>query len=579
MVLLCTFRLPLLLTCLAGTLASEREQGRTSEETTPYGPSFVEISGVNTVTVEVPYGFQCSANCFPTCTFTWTRGGLTTQGPELNLQLKEQVAPQVLNCMATNPTTGKSVTVSKTVNVTSGPSNIKITGPDILSSGVTSNFSCSADCYPSCSYTWTISSEAQSTVTTKYGQTISVTPDPWEIAEELICEAQDTVSLLYISTYVTPYVARGPGAILITGASSVTVGDTYNFVCFVDCTPSCNFTWTFNGKIFNGDEIQLPIFHKGDKPMVGSKLVVTVDDYRHNEALTCEAKNVASGVTAVSTKILSVTDPISVQPVSQDKPLAHQPFSLQCVGSQNPASILWLKNGLPVAVSGRVSLSPNNITMSFSPLLQSDGGLYQCIVSQGGAPIKGVGYQLNVNYGPLQAVIIQSGKGPVGKVLYLLPGSKTALQCSALCYPTCTYTWIYKGRLAEMNASLSLTPETTMDGGPLSCVAYNSVTNGNSTANTSVVLLDGPSNVTISGPGALEVGVKASFKCIAQCSPSCSYTWSVYGRTMHGSVVDITVNRYVATESFSCEAHNTITGKTGTANETLSVTDSHWCGC
>ena len=85
-------------------------------------------------------------------------------------------------------------------------------------------------------------------------------------------------------------------------------------------------------------------------------------------------------------------------------------------------------------------------------------------------------------------------------------------------------------------------------------------------------LSDGPSNVTISGPGSLEVGVKASFKCIAQCSPSCSYTWSVYGRTMHGSVVDITVNRYVATESFSCEAHNTITGKTATANETLSVT-------
>lgn len=183
---------------------------------------------MNTVTVEVPYGFQCSANCFPTCTFTWTRGGLTTQGPELNLQLKEQVPPQVLICMAINPTTGKSVTVSKTVNVTGrlliisfyqskqifrnhtmptdvmllslctahakfaelcstlsnlihprtiiyflpGPSNIKITGPDTLSSGVTSNFSCSADCYPSCFYTWTISFEAQSTVTTKYGQTI-----------------------------------------------------------------------------------------------------------------------------------------------------------------------------------------------------------------------------------------------------------------------------------------------------------------------------------------------------------------------------------------------------------------------
>lgn len=92
-------------------------------------------------------------------------------------------------------------------------------------------------------------------------------------------------------------------------------------------------------------------------------------------------------------------------------------------------------------------------------------------------------------------------------------------------------------------------------------------------------LSDGPSNVTISGPDALEVGVKASFKCTAHCSPSCSYTWNVYGRTMQGSVVDITVNRYVATESFSCEAHNTVTGKTATSNETLSVTGTLklWC--
>lgn len=40
---------------------------------------------------------------------------------------------------------------------------------------------------------------------------------------------------------------------------------------------------------------------------------------------------------------------------------------------------------------------------------------------------------------------------------------------------------------------------------------------------------------------------------------------------MTGSVIDITVNRHVSEESISCQAENTLTGKTAMINETLSV--------
>ncbi len=82
---------------------------------------------------------------------------------------------------------------------------------------------------------------------------------------------------------------------------------------------------------------------------------------------------------------------------------------------------------------------------------------------------------------------------------------------------------------------------------------------------------DGPKNVVISGPDSLEVGITASFSCSAECTPSCSFTWNLYGKTMTGGTVDITVNRYISTEFISCQAENTFTKEMVTVNETLSV--------
>lgn len=86
-----------------------------------------------------------------------------------------------------------------------------------------------------------------------------------------------------------------------------------------------------------------------------------------------------------------------MSPASQAQPVSGKSFSLQCVGSQNPASITWLKDEGPMPASERVHFSPGNVTMTFSPVLQADDGLYQCVVTEGQTPIQSIGYKMQVN--------------------------------------------------------------------------------------------------------------------------------------------------------------------------------------
>lgn len=101
-----------------------------------------------------------------------------------------------------------------------------------------------------------------------------------------------------------------------------------------------------------------------------------------------------------------------MRPTTQALPIAGKPFSLQCVGPESPASITWFKNKRQMLTFERVVLSSDNTTMTFSPLLQGDGGVYQCLVLEDGnrtlyyntlvavedgTPILSVGYLMQVN--------------------------------------------------------------------------------------------------------------------------------------------------------------------------------------
>ncbi|XP_030211143.1 carcinoembryonic antigen-related cell adhesion molecule 5 [Gadus morhua] len=761
----------LFLICLAvfpfhpkGIFASEGEHEGAVKDIVPSGPYSMAIEGVNTVTVGVPYAFTCSAKCTPACTFSWRNGNRTSTGAELTLQLKARSPLEILVCVAVNPDTRKSATVSKTLGVTVGPSNIMINGPSMLTLGVENDFTCTADCYPSCTYLWKWMWEGQ-VLGSSSGATLSIIPPETVNYETLLCEAMDSVSHLFISTSLQRYVARLLGIYIVSpsGQWSVTVGQTFLFTCFVECTPSCTYMWTFEGKTYENDQVHVPVFHKGEKPMIKEQQEITVTQDHRTEPLTCQAKNTVSGATISVTQILTIDNPYSVRPATQGVPMAGQTYSLQCIGSQNPASITWLQNSLPLPVSDRLVLSQDNTLLTFSPLMESDTGTYQCVINVDIGDVKSLGYRMQVNFGPSKVQIVEVNKGAVGKELTALTGSITALQCVADCYPGCSISWFYNGKMLSRNASISFTPvtppnqavlrcvaydpltmknssaETTVivpfgpfkveiieaQQGPvgkeltalagtitalqcvadcypacsiswfyngkmlsrnasisftpvtppnqailrcvaydpltmknssaettvivpfgpskvqivevnkgavgkeltalagsitalqcvadcypacsiswfyngkmlsrnasisftpvtppnqavLRCVAYDPLTMKNSSAETTVIVPYGPVDVTISGSPSIEVGVKASFTCSATCSPACTYTWTVYGSPVKGSSIDITVSRYVATESISCQAQNSLSGKTATVNDTLTVSEPHWCGC
>ncbi|XP_037315789.2 hemicentin-2-like [Pungitius pungitius] len=543
-----------------------------------YGPSSVVISGVDIMTLGMPYEFQCSASCYPACEFTWSWGKETFRGPKLSLQLVEPEQTQTLTCTALNPTTEASAAAQKTLKVIDGPTNIHISGPAFLTAGVESNFTCSADCHPSCNFSWVVTADAQPPITAQ-GSTISVDLSASAFLRDvsLECKAQETVSHLYIDKTLQLQLASLSN-ININGDSAVAIGSDYTYRCVAACTPSCEFTWRFMGETFESDRLDL-----------------TISDYSNIEPLTCEAKNTLSNITITATMNLTVTDPFSVRASSQAPPVAGRPFSLLCVGPQEPNSITWLKDQHQVLASDRVQFSPDNTTITFSFLSRDDDGLYQClvvegenrtihdntlvVVVEGGVPTLSVGYLMKVNYGPNEVLIKEANKRPVGQVMLVQPGSTTELQCLSQCFPVCLITWFYQGTALSTNASISFTPVIPPYAAALSCVASNPVTGQNGSAMTTVEVPDGPTNVIIAGPAALEIGVTASFTCSAECFPSCTFTWTLYGQTMTGAVIDITVNRHVSEESISCQAENTFTGETATANETLSVSDPHWCGC
>lgn len=101
------------------------------------GPSSVVLSGVDVVTLGILYSFQCSASCYPACQFTWTWGNVTSQGPELSLQLTELQAAQNLTCTAVNPVTKTAAAAQKMLQAAGSDSKIQF---DLVSCLSSNNF-------------------------------------------------------------------------------------------------------------------------------------------------------------------------------------------------------------------------------------------------------------------------------------------------------------------------------------------------------------------------------------------------------------------------------------------------------
>ncbi|CAL8278602.1 unnamed protein product [Gadus morhua 'NCC'] len=267
-----TVRWILLLWCLTAVrLATGTEDGMTE---TNKDSLDVQILGPGYVTVGVPSSFECEANCnSKPCQYSMSidKQASAGQGNVLALTLIQWVEALSLTCTAKDEQTTATKTVTKKLQVLAGPSNVSISGPDLMTPLASHGYTCHSYCRPSCEYTWRVDDGPW---VAGQGNVIGVIPQHLDTAKTLMCRATNTVSGLFAAKIQDIAVSSGPSDVHIQGPSSMQLAVRTRFVCLADCMPACRYIWTL-----------------GDHTVRGSAIDVTVVQPRKTVSLKCEAQN------------------------------------------------------------------------------------------------------------------------------------------------------------------------------------------------------------------------------------------------------------------------------------------------
>ncbi|XP_061111722.1 carcinoembryonic antigen-related cell adhesion molecule 20-like isoform X1 [Conger conger] len=81
----------------------------------------------------------------------------------------------------------------------------------------------------------------------------------------------------------------------------------------------------------------------------------------------------------------------------------------------------------------------------------------------------------------------------------------------------------------------------------------------------------GPYFTTIEGPDTVTAGEVSEFTCTAECSPECTYTWSVDGHTNTSPTITLRTRGLTSTVEMECTSLNPASGKTSSMKKSLRV--------
>ncbi|XP_067305031.1 carcinoembryonic antigen-related cell adhesion molecule 8-like isoform X2 [Pseudorasbora parva] len=167
---------------------------------------------------------------------------------------------------------------------------------------------------------------------------------------------------------------------------------------------------------------------------------------------------------------LQVFEKVSVSLTGTEESLIEGDSSanISSEGTSSITSVEWMKDNSPLSPSNRTSFSPDNRSVSISPVQRSDSGEYQCTyrnpVSSETAKLR-----LIINYGPEEVSI----KGP--DVVDL--GVPVSLSCSANSVPSASFSWTFNGTDTNVNTDTFIIDKADLtDSGDYECTALNSIT-------------------------------------------------------------------------------------------------------
>ncbi|XP_071310090.1 hemicentin-2 isoform X1 [Agelaius tricolor] len=314
---------------------------------------------------------------------------------------------------------------------------------------------------------------------------------------------------------------------------SVLEGSRVRLECRAEGQPSPHISWLKDGRPLG---LQPPS-HARVSPD-GSALLLEGLRAADSGAYTCVARNSLGEDARLHT--LNVLVPPSIEGGAHGGPEAARAVlsaavTLQCwARGSPPLHVSWLKDGLPLRLSPRVTLLSAGHVLRISQAQLSDAGLYTCIVSSR-AGVADHSFVLQIQVPP----VLESPESSEEQMV--AEGSDVTFTCKATGSPAPSVTWLKNGEpLGQQRAQVPAGPQLSLvavapaDAGIYSCLVVNEV--GEVSKAFHLVVMEPPRVEAGSHPTeiSIAVGTPLGLRCVVMGVPMPTVTWEKDGQLLAG---------------------------------------------
>ncbi|XP_076438582.1 hemicentin-2-like [Babylonia areolata] len=383
---------------------------------------------------------QCSAQCSPPCSYKWRKGALQLPTEE-GVLLVPNVTPDDrgrYTCTAINEKAAPE-SVSLAVNVNFGPEDTITFKPpgnsQSILEGETLEVTCSADCLPTCSYTWYLASRRLET-TEGVLEVSDVTRDD---AGTYTCHADNGVGRRMTEDLLVDVLYPPSTPTFQPPTTSYTVRERIDSVgdvrCFSACNPRCQVSWLKDGVSLD---------------TVGNVLSLNTPNRSADGVYSCLASNDHGSRQKDLTIRVNYAPTITVFAINDAKTMAtvpeKYPVTLNCRVDSQPPSTILLFNGSRLLQEVK---DKRQAKLQWKQAECLDAGRYSCEADNGVGAKVSLTADLKVLCSPRLDPRVFFQPYVAGRL-----GQTAAVRVHVLAYPPPSFLW-YKVRGGEVLSSPS----------------------------------------------------------------------------------------------------------------------------
>ncbi|XP_052062630.1 carcinoembryonic antigen-related cell adhesion molecule 5-like isoform X3 [Mytilus californianus] len=407
------------------------------------------------------------------------------------------------------------------------------------------NFTCTALCWPECSFKWTGPNNFINN-----DDKLRLSNIKKSSSGKYQCQATNVVGTNY-SNFMEIKVQHSPNNISLFPSITYYTkeeGDSLNVTCSALCEPACNFEWTYpNNTKHNSSILQIESLQR-------------TNDGKY----TCRAFNYFGHKTSALTVTINFGPrEILLSPSNSNysKKEGDSLGSIMCTADCNPACRFeWTYPD---------GTKRNGASLVLSYLQKNHDGIYKC------KGFNDVGYKekivtVTVDYDPGNSIFFSPSSTSYTK---LEGESLWNITCSADCKPSCTFEWTYQDGTKYPGSTLMIGRLNRTQDGVYKCKGYNLI--GYSEKTITVTVNYPPESIRLSptnSPFIVREYTTVRVICTADCRPTCSYQWTGQN-TWSSANKDLTLTsiRRTSTDTYTCRARNIINPSYRYAEASVSI--------